>query len=543
MFRSLIFKILAGMVAIVLPVNVFVIICVQMLTKASMEHIYSETQSTLNVYIDKLDKEIYSTEKLFVQMKRDEDYLNILAGTRDSWGEYDFMRSQTEIGTQFSDFLAPTDLVGGIAAMFDAQDVLIARDRSSSMDRGVTEWIKNSEPETQSWKVQKIKGQWYIVRQVLYEDTQLFAWLRLADIESYFQSTDGNDHGFYLVDSQGQIIGGASGPDTKQACVRMDSYTLPLAMVRNIGGSEFQFLPVTTDILKIVSGVTLCAIPLLLFLMGRQVLLPVSRLTKAIGAVKNGNMDYRIKNTSSSSEFNAINASFNSMMDRIQTLKDGVYEEKIEKQKIQMEYLSHQVQPHFVLNALNILYCYQPGEYPLMQKTIKYLMKYFRYIVKVNSPYVTLEQELEHIKNYMEIQKIRYPSSFDYYIECAPEIGKCMLPPLIIQNFVENSIKNSIDLDQKIRVYVLAEKLGKDYMRIRIADTGAGFPQKVLDAIMRFKTSHKPEPDLGVGISNAILRLDILYDSVPELRIYNSPAGGATVDILLPKKEEEAYGI
>lgn len=118
-----------------------------------------------------------------------------------------------------------------------------------------------------------------------------------------------------------------------------------------------------------------------------------------------------------------------------------------------------------------------------------------------------------------------------------------MLPPLIIQNFVENSIKNSIDLDQKIRVYVLAEKLGKDYMRIRIADTGAGFPQKVLDAIMRFKTSHKPEPDLGVGISNAILRLDILYDSVPELRIYNSPAGGATVDILLPKKEEEAYGI
>lgn len=114
-----------------------------------------------------------------------------------------------------------------------------------------------------------------------------------------------------------------------------------------------------------------------------------------------------------------------------------------------MRYLSQQIQPHFVLNTLNILYSYEPEEYPLIQKMILCLSKYFRYIVKVHSDFVELSQELAHIKNYFEIQEARYPEQFDYYVESEEGMDDLLIPPLLIQNFTENSIKYAIDMEKR----------------------------------------------------------------------------------------------
>lgn len=83
-----------------------------------------------------------------------------------------------------------------------------------------------------------------------------------------------------------------------------------------------------------LSVIALCAIPLLLLTLRQQVIRPISRLTSAISHAQNGDLDYRILKIPTSNEFDQINESFNSMMDQIQRLKVGVYEEKIEKQKI-----------------------------------------------------------------------------------------------------------------------------------------------------------------------------------------------------------------
>lgn len=114
-----------------------------------------------------------------------------------------------------------------------------------------------------------------------------------------------------------------------------------------------------------------------------------------------------------------------------------------------------------------------------------------------------------------------------------------LIPPLIIQNFAENAIKYSISMQKKISIYVLVEFYEDNKMRIRIADTGKGLSPKVLEAIGRFRETHVYQDALGIGIQNAIERLEILYQGIPKIRFYNSASGGATIDIIMPCIEKE----
>ena len=542
LYKSVIFKLLASIILIILPINVLMIISSQLLVDSSRRHIMSEMENSLNVYMDKLDREIHDTEEYLIRLKNNDNYLKVVSSQAGEKDQYEYVRALTRLKLDFTDFIESTDFIGGIAVDFTGRDLFMGTDRGGNMDTNIKGLIEKGIAEDIRWRLCVLDGREYLLRTVLHSMDRLYLWVRLDDVEKYFRQIDMDGASLFLLSCENGDGSGAEATRERYP-IEIRSELIPVSLARTMNNNEFELLPVVTVILEVLAVIALCAIPLLILMLRQQVIRPISRLTSAITHVKNGDMDYRITKMPTSNEFDQINESFNSMMDQIQRLKVGVYEEKIEKQKIRLEYLSHQVQPHFVLNTLNILYCYRQDEYPLMRKMIKYLMKYFRYIVKVNSNYVTIRQELEHIHNYLEIQKVRYPDCFYYYIECEPEIHSCLLPPLIVQNFVENAIKNSISLDYKINLFILVQQVDGQRLRIRVADTGKGFEAGVLAEIMEFKRSHEPQPHLGVGLQNAILRLDILYHGIPELDIYNSPAGGATVDILLPMIMEEETNV
>ncbi len=288
-------------------------------------------------------------------------------------------------------------------------------------------------------------------------------------------------------------------------------------------------------ILLFILGIVSCiAMPVIYYVIGKYVRNPINQLLDGIHHVEDGDLKYKIPEEKSEGEFGRVICSFNSMVSQISNLKITAYENQLEKQRIQMRYLTKQIQPHFILNTLNILYSYEPEEYPLIQKMILCLAKYFRYIVKVDQPFVPLYQELDHIRNYFEIQEARYPEIFYHYMEMGDELEEAQVPPLLIQNFVENSIKYALRMDSKVKIYVLAERIDKVRMRIRIADTGKGMPEETLDAIERFKKEKLSQKELGIGIQNAIERLSVIYRDEADICVYNSMEGGATVDISMP---------
>ena len=204
-----------------------------------------------------------------------------------------------------------------------------------------------------------------------------------------------------------------------------------------------------------------------------------------------------------------------------------------------MGFLSQQIQPHFIINTLNILYSYEPEEYQLSQKMILCLSKYFRYVVNAPQDYVELGQEMEHIRNYFEIQQARFLRSFQAMVIYDEDIADCLIPPLIIQNFTENAIKHSFVPGQTTSIVAEARK-ERENIHICVYDTGAGIPEDVLERIAEFRRTREFRLDLGVGIQNSIDRLSILYGDNASLEISKIEPQGTRIDIIIPIKRREA---
>lgn len=284
---------------------------------------------------------------------------------------------------------------------------------------------------------------------------------------------------------------------------------------------------------------TLLVIPLLLLYIYRSVSRPLNRLICAMNKVREGQWEYRIDIGHQGREFEQLNGHFNEMMDEVKNLKISVYEKELERKNIKMRYLSQQIQPHFIMNAMNIIYSYKPEEYPLIQKMVLCISKYLRYIVRVNDKFVELYREVQHIKNYFEIQKARYPGMFFYIVEYDEKLKYALIPPLLIQNFAENAIKYSLKAGEKITILIVAQELpeenGRSRLCIRLSDTGQGISDKILEEIQRFQDTGEPQEGLGLGIQNTIERLKYLYSEEGSIRFWRDEEySGTNVEIILP---------
>ena len=144
-----------------------------------------------------------------------------------------------------------------------------------------------------------------------------------------------------------------------------------------------------------------------------------------------------------------------------------------------------------------------------------------------------VEKELRHVENYLNIQKERYQDRFEFFVEWEIQTERLLIPPLIIQTFVENCIKYAIKHEGTVFIYALAS-IEKDRLKLMVADTGPGFSKQALEQIRQFIKTREIREELGVGIQNAIERLDILYEGQVEVTVRNALSGGAVVELYLP---------
>lgn len=298
-------------------------------------------------------------------------------------------------------------------------------------------------------------------------------------------------------------------------------------------------LPGYMRILLFISIIFLICIPLLFAAFSQWLVRPVNILIDAINYVDQGNLDYRIGTRTGTYEFDLLNSNFNEMMDSVKDLKIHVYEKELEKQDIRLQYLSQQIQPHFILNAMNIIYSYEPEEYDLIQKMVLCLSRYFQFIVNASRPYVKVGDELEHITNYLTIQQIRYGNRIRYEVKMEDEAKEAVMPPLMIQNLVENVIKYGLRDDAQVQVLVEAKYLNP-MVQIVVRDTGRGIRDDVLELIRKFQESGERQEGLGVGIQNTIERLKLFFgeDAAFEAGRWNH-GEGTEIRLTFPARYEE----
>ena len=196
-----------------------------------------------------------------------------------------------------------------------------------------------------------------------------------------------------------------------------------------------------------------------------------------------------------------------------------------------MQYLQLQISPHFYLNALNIIYSLgQIGDCAKIQQMAMHLVHYSRYMFHNVKELVTLAEELEHVREYLEIQKIRF-GEFQVSLEGVDStLEKLLIPPFVVQSFVENSVKYAVRRNRGC-LWISAQKTpdGKTAL-LTVRDNGEGYSEQVLQAVQQ--GGQGEEGEKHVGIRNVQARLRIIYGEKASITLYNDQ--GAVTEVRLP---------
>lgn len=390
-------------------------------------------------------------------------------------------------------------------------------------------------------------------------DIYLGAWIRIDKLLKPLQALDlGEDGAVLIVDEQGRIVKNndsvldagiefraslddyyISGTDRKYLVVSTASYrgTFYLSALipeRNILSN----LPYLQRIIWLIFIGAIIFIPIGLYYMKRSLLNPLKRILQAMGRIRGGDWSIRVDLTGQAEEFKTLGYSFNTMMDEIQRLRVNVFEEQLNKQREELQRLQLQVNPHFFLNALNIIYnLAKVRNYSLIMEMTRALVYYFRFLFRSNTSFVKLKDELEHTRNYLRIQTLRFPEKLTYDIKVPDYLTDTPIPPLVIQTFVENAIKHAVSMEDPIHIAVeisFADEQEASKIKILVRDSGRGFEQEVLRKLQAGEniTNERGE---HTGIWNVQRRLKLLYKQGVTIRFDNDHKfGGAMVEITLP---------
>ncbi len=282
-------------------------------------------------------------------------------------------------------------------------------------------------------------------------------------------------------------------------------------------------------VLLIMAGCVALALLLARYL-SMLLLKPLHNLQIAMKKVENNDLNARFQSPFQD-EIGDAGRQFNRMLGTIQELIQEVVDTEKEKRKAEVKALQAQIDPHFLYNTLNTVFwkC-EMNEYEDVKEMVISLSALFRLGLNNGHEITTLGKELEHVRQYLQIQKHCYETLFDYTVESEPEW--CELPVLkvIIQPLVENSILHGMKaMKRRGHILVKVEKEER-LLRIRVVDNGVGMDASELEE----RLNEAPGANHGYALRNVKSRLQLYYGGEAELNFRSEPYVRTEVTIAIP---------
>ncbi|WP_138750756.1 sensor histidine kinase [Paenibacillus sinopodophylli] len=365
------------------------------------------------------------------------------------------------------------------------------------------------------------------------------AYINLDRLLSHYEKNDENSTLLLLPNTELKSLEATYSKDN--LIITGTSSSAPISFAEIIPESNFMnTLPFMQKYTLALSVLVTLLLPFVFLLLRLYVVQPLQKLNRAMKHIQRGELHYRITPYRTSNEIAIVNHTFNQMMDEVQHLKISVYEEEIKTQKSQLRNLQMQIQPHFIVNSLNMVYnLIENKDHQTAKQLIIYSVDFYRYMVSVDADLVPLHEEVKHVSTYLQIQTIRYKDRFTYSINIDPMVEDMLVPPMLIQNFVENSIKYAIHMNKCIHISIKVNSFEINYYPyalINISDTGNGYPVSQLECLNHGK---KIIDDNGqhIGLRNTVQRLALLFEGQAKWHFYNDH--GAVSELILPARFSE----
>ncbi|MFB5683782.1 sensor histidine kinase [Paenibacillus terreus] len=267
---------------------------------------------------------------------------------------------------------------------------------------------------------------------------------------------------------------------------------------------------------------------------------PLRLLSSSMKKVERGEFDVAIP-VESGDEVGHLSRTFNVMVSRLETLTYRLYETEIREKNAEIAALQSQINPHFLYNTLGSisLYAELQDNREVVQMT-NHLSALLRYSMNGGNSEVRLQQELEHIQGYLEIQQIRFEDRLAYRLNVEPELPDTRIVRLTLQPIVENSIIHGLEKGRgDVHIEVNGRKLGTSIC-IEITDNGPGMTGEQLQQQMSsMEEGIIPGSPGGHGLVNVHRRLVLRYGAGYGLQLESSSGGGMKVKVNLPSGAAE----
>ncbi|TCP29561.1 two-component system sensor histidine kinase YesM [Scopulibacillus darangshiensis] len=271
-----------------------------------------------------------------------------------------------------------------------------------------------------------------------------------------------------------------------------------------------------------------------------------SRLTRPILDLKGkmeqaaaGHLDTKVINHSQD-EIADLGNSFNIMLKKIRALINNSIKEQKQIKKAEIRAMQAQINPHFLYNTLDsIVWMAEAKKSREVIELVKSLSHFFRITLSKGRDQILLKDEIEHVRNYLTILKMRYNDIFDFQIDIDPKIYDCNILKLTLQPVVENALYHGIKNKRGIgSIRITGKDILKDQIRIEIIDNGIGMTEEKLADIRSQLSSDDRDHlnDRGFGLNNVHKRLQFYYGKPFGVTIESTYLQGTTVLITIPAK-------
>lgn len=272
------------------------------------------------------------------------------------------------------------------------------------------------------------------------------------------------------------------------------------------------------------------------FSLSRSITDPIVEMNSRVEAIGGGDLSAHTPVKTDDKSLALLSMGIEDMAERLSKQIELNRQEQIHLRDIELSLIQAQINPHFLYNTLDaIVWLIEIGKNEQAEQMVTSLSSYFRSFLSDGKEIVTIAEETNHIRSYLEIQQVRYVDIMEYEINIDPAIERYKLPKLTLQPLVENAIYHGLKPKRGKGLITVTGETDGDKIVLKVKDTGAGMDDEQLENL---KKKIEKEDTTSFGLVAAYKRLKLLYGEEFSFDIVSSSGSGTTILISIPRKAD-----
>lgn len=285
-----------------------------------------------------------------------------------------------------------------------------------------------------------------------------------------------------------------------------------------------------------LAGIAIIFASIIALIISTTITRPIKRLENTMHQVEEGNFDIQSEIVLDN-EIGHLSKTFNVMISKIKLLMAEAVSTEKEKRKTEIKALQAQINPHFLYNTLDtIIWLSAGGKNEEVVEVTSALAGLFRTSISEGGDLVPLSVEMENIRSYLTIQKMRYQDKLSYRIEISDRLLAMKTPKLILQPIVENAVYHGIKLSPTGGEIAISASECDGTLTVTVQDSGVGMTEEQMSNL--FKEDKEDHAGMGIGVINVNNRIKLCFGEEYGLSYHSVQGKGTRVDILLPRIED-----